>query len=122
MLMKKFTEAGIHVVAGTDSLNPMLIPGIDLHDEFDSMIEAGLTPFQALKTATANPASYVPGFSDAGVLAVGRAANSILVNANPLDDIRALRDPDAVMINGHWRDREQIERMLDRVASTYGRQ
>lgn len=43
MLLKKFTDAGIHVVAGSDSLNPMLIPGLALHDEFDSMIEAGLT-------------------------------------------------------------------------------
>jgi imidazolonepropionase-like amidohydrolase len=116
MLLKKFTDAGIHVVAGTDALNPMILPGVSLHDEFDNMIEAGLSPYEALKTATANPAAYVPGFGDAGVLAKGRAANAVLVKNNPLLDIRALRDPDAVMIGGHWRDREQIHSMLHAVA------
>jgi len=117
MLLKKFTDAGIHVVAGSDSLNPMLIPGLALHDEFDSMIEAGLSPYQVLKTATANAAAYVPGFKDIGILAPGRAANAVLVKLNPLEVISTLRDPDAVMINGNWRDRDQIQRLLDAVAA-----
>jgi imidazolonepropionase-like amidohydrolase len=119
MLLKKFTDAGIHVVAGSDSLNPMLIPGLALHDEFDSMIEAGLSPYQVLKTATANAAAYVPGFKDIGILAPGRAANAVLVKLNPLEVISTLRDPDAVMINGNWRDRDQIQRLLDAVAARY---
>jgi imidazolonepropionase-like amidohydrolase len=119
MLLKKFTDAGIHVVAGSDSLNPMLIPGLALHDEFDSMIEAGLSPYQVLKTATANAAAYVPGFKDIGVLAVGRTANAVMVKLNPLEDISRLRDPDAVMINGNWRDRDQIQRLLDAAVTRY---
>lgn len=119
MLLKKFTDAGIHVVAGSDSLNPMLIPGLALHDEFDSMIEAGLTPYQVMKTATADAAKYVPGFKDIGVLAPGRAANAVLVKLNPLEVISTLRDPEAVMINGNWRDRDQIRRLLDAAAARY---
>lgn len=121
MLLKKFADAGIHVVSGSDALNPMILPGVSLHDEFDSMIEAGLSPYQVLKTSTANAAAYVPGFADTGVLETGRAANAVLVKTNPLKDIRALRDPDAVMINGHWRERNEIKRMLDAVAAGYGR-
>jgi imidazolonepropionase-like amidohydrolase len=119
MLLKKFTDAGIHVVAGSDSLNPMLIPGLALHDEFDRMIEAGLTPYQVLKTATANVAAYVPGFKDIGVLAPGRTANAILVKLNPLEVIGTLRDPDGVMINGHWRDRDQIQQLLNSAAARH---
>jgi imidazolonepropionase-like amidohydrolase len=119
MLLKKFTDAGVHVVAGSDSLNPMLIPGLALHDEFDGMIEAGLTPYQVLKTATSNVAAYVPGFRDSGVLAVGRTANAVLVRSNPLDGISTLRNPDAVMINGNWRDSDQIRRLLDAAAARY---
>ena len=119
MLLKKFTDAGIHVVAGSDSLNPMLIPGLALHDEFDSMIEAGLSPYQVLKTATVNAAGYVPGFKNIGVLAPGRVANAVLVKSNPLEVISTLRDPDAVMINGNWRDRDQIKRLLDAAAARY---
>ncbi len=120
-LLKKFTDADIHVVSGSDALNPMILPGVSLHDEFDSMIEAGLSPYQALKTSTANAAAYVPGFADTGMLEVGRAANAILVKTNPLNDIRALRDPDAVIVDGHWRDRDEIQRMLNAVAADYGR-
>ena len=119
MLLKRFTDAGLHVVAGSDSLNPMLIPGVALHDEFDSMLEAGLTPYQVLKTATANVAAYVPGFKDIGVLAPGRAANAVLVKSNPLELIGTLRDPDAVMIKGHWRDRDEIKRLLDAAAASH---
>lgn len=119
MLLKTFTDAGVHVVAGTDSLNPMIIPGVALHDEFDDMIEAGLTPYQVLKTATANPAAYVPGFADIGVLAAGRTANAVLVDANPLENIDALRQPLAVMINGHWLTHDDIQRQLDAAADRY---
>lgn len=120
-LLKTLIDGGVHVVSGSDALNPMILPGVSLHDEFDRMIEAGLTPYQALKTSTANAAAYVPGFADVGVLQAGRAANAMLVKTNPLNDIRALRDPDAVMINGHWRDRDEMVRMLAVVAAGYGR-
>ncbi len=121
ILLKKLYDAHVHIVAGTDSLNPMIIPGTSLDDELADIVEAGLTPYQALRTATADPASYVPGFSDIGVLAPGRVANAIMVSANPLKNIAALRSPDAVMINGHWMTHEDLQRRLAAAATLYGK-
>jgi imidazolonepropionase-like amidohydrolase len=119
VLLKKLFDNGVHIVAGTDSLNPMIVPGLSLHDELSSLVEAGLTPYQALETATANPAAYVPGFSDVGVLARGRTANALLVDANPLQNINALRNPDAVMINGNWMTRDDLQHRLDAAATLF---
>ena len=86
-------------------------------------MDAGLTPYQALKAATSDPAAYVPGFSDVGVLAPGRVANAILVDSRltPLRDIQALRSPDAVMINGNWMARDELQRRLDAAAARFAR-
>lgn len=121
ILLKKLLDGGVHIVAGTDSLNPMIVPGLSLHDELSSLVEAGLTPYQALETATANPAAYVPGFSDVGILAPGRVANAVLVDENPLVNIDALRSPDAVMINGNWMTRDDLQKRLDAAAALYAR-
>jgi len=118
-LLKKLFDGGVHIVAGTDSLNPMIVPGLSLHDELSSIVEAGLTPYQALRTATANPAAYVPGFADVGVLAPGRVANAILIDANPLQNVDALRSPDAVMINGNWMTRDDLQKRLDAAAALF---
>lgn len=117
ILLKKLYDGGVHIVAGTDALNPMIIPGASLHDELASMIEAGLTPYQALRTATADSAAYVPGFAGTGELVPGRAANAVLVDADPLADIDALRSPAAVMIDGVWSTREDLQRRLDAAAA-----
>ena len=61
------------------------------------------------------------GFADTGILATGRAANAVLVDRNPLADLRVLRDPAAVIINANFRDRAQLRQMLEDVAARYGR-
>jgi imidazolonepropionase-like amidohydrolase len=119
VLLKTLHDGGVHIVAGTDALNPMILPGASLPDELDDIVSAGFTPYEALQTATANPAAFVPGFSDSGILAPGRAANAILIEGNPLRDIAALRNLDAVMINGNWMTREDLQRRLDAAAATY---
>jgi imidazolonepropionase-like amidohydrolase len=121
ILLKKLYVFGVHLVAGTDALNPMIIPGTSLHDELAEIVDAGLTPYQALKMATGDPARYVRGFSDVGVLARGRVANAILVDSNPLRDVGALRNPTAVMINGNWMTREELDRRLDAAAALYAK-
>ncbi len=119
ILLRTFTKAGVHVVAGTDALNPMILPGESLHDELADMVTAGLTPYEALKTATINPALYVPGFEDVGQIAPGKAANLLLASSNPLTDLTTLRTPKGVMINGHWFAPRAIQHELERAAAHY---
>ncbi|HLZ76317.1 amidohydrolase family protein [Phenylobacterium sp.] len=121
VLLRAFVAAGVPVVAGTDALNPMITPGESLHEELEAMVESGVTPYQALRTATAVPARVVPGFADLGELAPGKTANAVLVEGNPLKDLTALRAPMGVMINGHWLSRADLARGLDRAAASYAR-
>ena len=119
LLLRTFVAAGVHVVAGTDALNPMILPGESLHDELEAMVAAGLTPYQALRTATASPAAFVPGFADVGELVAGKAANAVLVAGDPLKDLTTTRTPLAVMSGGRWLTVEMLARRLERAAASY---
>ena len=119
VLLRTFVAAGVPVVAGTDALNPMIVPGESLHEELEAMVESGLTPYQALRTATTTPAAVVPGFGDLGEIAPGKTANAVLVAANPLKDIKTLRAPLGVMVGGHWLTPKALTAGLDRAAASY---
>ena len=119
-LLRAFVAAGVHVVAGTDALNPMILPGESLHDELADMVAAGLTPYQALGTATVNPSRYIKGFGDLGVVAQGATANLVLAAANPLEGLGTLRSPVGVMVNGHWLSAATLAIGLDRAAAVAG--
>lgn len=113
------TARGVRIVAGTDALNPMIIPGISLHEELRLMVDAGLTPFQALRTATVNPAVIMRRLANAGVIAAGKDADLVLIGANPLNDIGATAQIEGVVLRGRWFDRATLERRLEDVAAVY---
>jgi imidazolonepropionase-like amidohydrolase len=119
-LFTSLIQAGAPIVAGTDAMNPMIIPGLSLHDELAIMTDAGLTPIEALRTATLNVSENIPGFENVGVLESGRRANAVLVLRNPLDDLAVLRRPDAVIVNGIYLDRSTLDASLARAAATRG--
>ena len=105
-LLKEFTRRanaeGITLVAGTDSPNGLLVPGLALHDELAAYVRAGLSPYQALRTATAN-AGRVFGLGEPfGRILSGERADLLLLQRNPLEDIANLRTPSAVMVRGRW--------------------
>ena len=79
--VKGFRDAGVRLLAGTDALNPCVAPGFSLHDELRNLVAAGLTPYEALRTATINAAEFLGATS--GVVAVGKRADLILVNGDP---------------------------------------
>ena len=112
-LTKEFHGAGVRLLAGTDAMNPSVVPGFSLHDELRELVAAGLTPYEALKTATANPAEFLKAGTEFGNVAEGRRADLILVNRNPLDDVSFASDRVGVMIKGQWLPQSEIQKRLD---------
>lgn len=109
-------KAGVVLLAGTQ-LNPLAIgtPGLLLHDEINLFVRAGLSPFEALKTATVNPARFMRREKDLGTVEKGKLADFILLDANPLANISNTRKIDAVVVNGRYLSREVLDRMLSEV-------
>jgi imidazolonepropionase-like amidohydrolase len=108
-------RAGVTLVTGTDAsfLHP---PGFSLHDELEFLSEAGLTPAEVLRAATANCAALFPSI-DAGAVAAGKRADLLLLNANPLADIRNVHDIHAVVVRGRALNRAALDRALADAAS-----
>ncbi len=103
-------RAGVTLVTGVD-MSVLHPPGFSLHDELDMLAEAGLTPAEVLRAATFNCASLFPSL-DAGVVAPGKRADLVLLNANPLDDVRNAHDISAVVLRGRVLDRAALDREL----------
>jgi imidazolonepropionase-like amidohydrolase len=105
-------RAGVGLLAGTDTPNPYVLPGFALHDELALFVEAGLSPADALRTATLNPARFL-GRDDCGEVAAGLRADLVLLERNPLADIRNTRWVHAVVFGGAAHPRADLLRMLD---------
>ena len=79
--------AGVDFMAGTDSPNPSIVPGFSLHEELKLFVSSGFTPMEAIQAATRNPTRYLHRESDSGTIEVGKSADMVLLDANPLEDI-----------------------------------
>ncbi|WP_410564320.1 amidohydrolase family protein [Amycolatopsis sp. cmx-4-61] len=104
-------RAGVGLLGGTDCLNPYVYPGFSLHDELDFLVAAGLGPRKALQTVTRDAAAFL-GRADAGTIAPGKAADLVLLDADPLADIRAVRRIDTVVTAGRVLDRAALDKLL----------
>ncbi|MBV8495868.1 MAG: amidohydrolase family protein [Gammaproteobacteria bacterium] len=106
-------RAGVPFMAGTDTAAGVhVFPGFSLHQELAFFVQAGLTPMQALQTATRNPAEFMGRLEDLGTVAKGKLADLVLLDANPLDDIANTRRIQAVVLAGRYLDRAALDRML----------
>jgi|CXWL01.1.fsa_nt_gi cytosine/adenosine deaminase-related metal-dependent hydrolase len=118
-LARVFNQEGVTLLAGTDALSPMIIPGASMPDELALLVQAGLSPYDALRAATRTPAETFNRFADVGVLSAGRTANAILLRANPLVDINALRHPEGVILEGRYLDRASIDVRMEEIAQRF---
>ena len=118
-LLPLLQQAGVTILAGTDAgfLNSYNYPGIGLHQELGLLVRHGLTPLQALQAATVNGARFLGHEDRHGSLAAGKAADLVLLDADPLADIAATSRIDTVVFQGRVHDRAQLDAMLADVAS-----
>jgi imidazolonepropionase-like amidohydrolase len=108
-------EAGVRFLAGTDVLNPYCFPGFSLHGELELLVEAGLSPLEALQAATLNPAEFLGKRDIFGTVAAGKTADLVLLDANPLEDISNTRKIHAVVTAGRLLSRHDLDKMLSEI-------
>ena len=104
---------GVQLLAGTDAMGALLAtPGSSLVQELSPLTQSGLTPYEAIRTATVNPATFLEKEHEFGTIAAGKRADLILVARNPLDDVSALNEPLGVMVRGQWFSRERLRELM----------
>jgi imidazolonepropionase-like amidohydrolase len=117
-IVAMMNRAGVPLLAGTDVAAVRLYPGFSLHDQLALLVQAGLTPGEALKSATYNPAKFLNMLDHLGTVENGKLADLVLLDANPLDDIHNTQKIDAVVVNGRYLDRRALDKLLADAASS----
>lgn len=105
-------QAGVRLLAGSDSLDPFVIPGDSLHRELAELVRAGFTPAEALRTATLGAAEFLGRESELGTIEKGKIADLVLLDANPVEDIGNTRKISAVIRSGRYLDRAALDNLL----------
>lgn len=109
LIVRAFHEAGVPILAGTDSLTPGVAPGYALHDELEALSRAGLTNDEVLTAATRSAAVWLGVDDDRGSIVLGKRADLVLLDRNPLEDIRATRAIWAVVRDGRLLTRQDLD-------------
>lgn len=107
-IVKQLHDNGINLVCGSDSGIMFSPAGFSTHEELSYYIDAGLTPYEALKAATINPTKVSNFYKNIGTIETGKTANLILVKENPLKDLNTLKTPEKVWINGRLLENEDL--------------
>jgi imidazolonepropionase-like amidohydrolase len=110
-ILSEMRRAGVRIMAGTDALAIGCLPGFGLHDELELLVSAGLSPLEAIQSATRNVAEFLSARDSLGTVEAGRVADLVVLDANPLADIRNARRIGAVVAAGRLYDRASIEQL-----------
>jgi imidazolonepropionase-like amidohydrolase len=101
-IVKQMQKNNVPLLAGTDTGDPYTVPGDELHRELELLVRAGVTPAQALRAATLGPAKYFDADEALGQVKVGKQADLVVLEGNPLEDIRNTRKIHAVVLGGRY--------------------
>jgi hypothetical protein len=116
-LVGQLHKANVPLLAGSDAVGPPgVLPGSSLHEELSLLVQAGLTPYEALRTATVNAATYLDAEQEFGKIAAGFRADLVLLSGNPLDDINHIQTRVGVMKRGRWFSANELEIALAQLA------
>lgn len=111
-LVRAMHRAGVSFMAGSDIPAPYMYPGFSLHDELGLLVQAGLTPFEALLAATRKPAEFLNLSRELGTIQTGKLADLILLDANPLKQISNTKRIHAVIFDGRYLSKEMLEKTV----------
>ncbi len=112
--IKKMAETSVNIICGTDAGIGITAPGFSLHEELALYKGAGLSTYEALKTATINPTKTHRELNNVGSIEQGKLANFILTSKNPLKDLSVLKNPEWIMIKGHLVTKKQSDELKEK--------
>ncbi|MCH8815907.1 MAG: amidohydrolase family protein [Chloroflexi bacterium] len=116
-LVRALRAAGARLLLGSDTPNPFVIPGVSIHDELSLLVEAGLSPYEALRAGTRDAAEFLGALDEFGTVAPGLRADLILVDENPLENVGSVGSRSGVMVRGQWFPEAELQSMLEDVAT-----
>ncbi|HZB27043.1 MAG TPA: amidohydrolase family protein, partial [Gemmatimonadales bacterium] len=117
-LIKALHAGGAGLLLGSDAPQIYNVPGFSIHRELELLVAAGLTPYQALETGTRNVAVFFGTLSQRGTIETGKRADLVLLDANPLTDVRNTTRRAGVMLGGRWLPKETINARLNTIAKS----
>ena len=112
-------EADAGILLGTDAAQAYHVPGFAIHEELAYLVEAGLSPYEAFEAGTRNAALVLGESDEFGTVEVGKRADLLLLEANPLEDVSNVQKRAGVMVNGRWLPEEQLQSMLAGLVESY---
>lgn len=118
-ILRALAGAQVPILLGTDSPQLFSVPGFSIHREMQSMAEVGMTPYKILLTGTRNVAAHFGTLSEAGTVEVGKRADLLLLDANPMAAVANVQRRAGVMVNGRWLPESEIQRGLEALAVGY---
>jgi len=111
-MIKTLHQQGVRFLLGSDAPQVWNVPGFSVRRELSLLVDAGLTPYQALESGTRNVAEHFGTLETTGTVTEGKVADLVLLDGNPLEDISAVDRQAGVMLRGRWLDRAEIQRRL----------
>jgi len=118
-LLKALQDGGAKILLGTDAPQLFSVPGLAMKHELKIMEEAGMTPYEILKSGTYNVGEYFSDKDQFGTIKEGSRADLVLLNGNPFEDLTVIESHKGVMIRGEWLSRQKIDQKLDEIAQAY---
>jgi imidazolonepropionase-like amidohydrolase len=118
-ILARLHAGGARIAIGTDTPNPNVVPGFAVHEELALFVAAGLSPYEALRAATRDPAELLGVLDEQGTIDVGKRADLVLVTADPLADVGAAARRAGVMVAGRWYPEDDLHERLEAIAASY---
>lgn len=112
-LIRSLKDAGAGIVLGTDDPDPLLVSGVCVHEELQNLVEAGLTPYEAVRAGTSDAADCLGAADQFGMLTVGQRADLLMVEESPLADVANAAKIAGVMVRGRWLPQAELQVMLN---------
>ncbi|MCR9064934.1 MAG: amidohydrolase family protein [Cytophagales bacterium] len=114
LIIKKLYDKGVNIVCGTDAGIGITLPGFSIHQELEFYKQAGMSNYDVLKTATVNPSKTHNFLNNLGSVEVGKTANLLILDTNPLEELKALQNPKMVFVKGRKINHEQLNQFKEK--------